>query len=142
MVNDLNGNYQEWLKKAEEDELSVRALVDAKKGSPSTICFLSQQVVEKLLKGLLVFNNRPFPKVHDRLELESLLISIEPEIKNYEKDLDFLSTYYSETRYPGDYPEFTWKNAKEAFDAVEKIKKFVLAKIEKSGSGHTNGSVQ
>lgn len=42
MVNDLNGNYQEWLKKAEEDELSARALVDAKKGSPSTICFLSQ----------------------------------------------------------------------------------------------------
>lgn len=132
MVNDLNGNYEEWLKKAEEDELSAEVLIDAKRGSPSTVCFLSQQIVEKLIKGLLVFNNKPFPKVHDLLELESLLLDVESGIKDYEEELDLLSTYYVETRYPGDYPELTWNDANKAFVSAQKIKKFVLRKIKKS----------
>ena len=132
MPDDPQNNFTEWFKKAEEDELSAEALIGAKKGSASTVCFLSQQAVEKLIKGLLIFHRKSFPKVHDLLELESLLVAVEPQIKEYEKELDLLSTYYIETRYPGDYPDFTWDDAEEAFEAAQKIKKFVIEKIKKA----------
>ena len=71
-----------------------------------------------------------FPKVHDLLELEGLLLIVEPEIENYKKDLDLLSTYYFETRYPGEYPEFTLQEAQVAFGSANKIKEFVLGKTK------------
>ncbi len=127
MLTEQERDYQEWFKKAEEDLISNRAVL--KEGSPSTACFLSQQIVEKYLKGLLIFHNIEFPKVHDLLELEGLLLMVEPEIENYKKDLDLLSTYYFETRYPGEYPEFTPQEAQAAFEAASKIKEFVLKKV-------------
>lgn len=44
--------------------------------------------------------------------------------------LDIFSSYYIETRYPGDFPEFSWRDAEEAFEAAKNIKKFVLEKIK------------
>src|SRR3989338_1166089 len=121
MKNKSKENYKEWMKKAEEDELSANLIV-RENGISATACFLFQQMAEKLLKGLLVFHGKNFPKVHDLLELETLLLKIESDVKNYEKELDLLNTYYIETRYPGDYPEFTPRDAKEASEAAQKIK--------------------
>ncbi len=129
MQNEAKKNYLEWFKKAGDDEISIKAILIGG-GGFSTACFLSQQLAEKYLKGFLVFHSKTFPKVHDLLELETLLLRFEPGIKEYEKELDLLSTYYFETRYPGDYPEFTFEEAKKAFEAALKIKEFVLSKIK------------
>lgn len=129
MLTGQEKDCQEWFKKAEEDLISNQAVL--KEGSPSTACFLSQQIAEKYLKGLLIFHNIEFPKVHDLLELEGLLLSVEPKIENYKKDLDLLSTYYFETRYPGEYPEFTLQESIAAFEAANKIKEFVLERVKK-----------
>jgi len=83
---------------------------------------------KKYLKGLLVFHNRPFPKVHDLIELESLLIPLEKNIQDIHNYVVALNRYYIETRYPGDYPEFTQNEAHEAFDAALRVKKFVVTK--------------
>ena len=120
MPGKASANAEEWFKKAEDDALSVRAIL--KEGAPSTACFLSQQIAEKYLKGLLVFHNKPFPKVHDLIELESLLIPVEKNIKDLHNDLVVLNRNYIETRYPGDYPEFTADEAQEAFEAALRIK--------------------
>lgn len=63
MANDRESNHLNWFGKADEDEISAQAVL--KNGSPSTACFLSQQIAEKYLKALLVFSNKPFPKIHD-----------------------------------------------------------------------------
>ena len=120
-------NYLDWLSKANEDELSIVAIFKGG-GAFSTVCFLAQQMAEKYLKGLIIFNNTSFSKVHDLLELETILLTIEPEIVQYERDLDLLNSYYIETRYPGDYPEFTLKEAQESFEAAKRIKEFALSK--------------
>lgn len=122
--------YLEWFEKADEDELLARAGLK-EKASPSGICFLSQQMAEKYLKGLIVFHNQKFSKVHDLLELEKILIHFEPDIKNYEENMDLLNRYYIETRYPGDYSEFTLEEAKNALEAAQRIKDFVLEKVKK-----------
>lgn len=121
-------NYLDWFQKAQEDGLNAASILKHRDGTPSAACFLSQQMVEKYLKGLLIFHSREFPKVHDLLEIETLLLDVEPEIKKYEEELDMLATYYIETRYPGDYPEFSWQDAKEAYEAAKRIKIFVKEK--------------
>lgn len=64
-------NVSEWFEKAADDELSIRAIL--REGAPSTACFLSQQMAEKYLKGMLVFHGRFSPKVHDLLILNHFL---------------------------------------------------------------------
>lgn len=121
-------SHREWMDKAEEDEISIRAIL--KEGAPSTACFLSQQLAEKCLKGLLVYYKKKFPKVHDLLELETLLIEADKDIKDIHPALEFLNRYYIETRYPGDYPEFFREEAEQAFEFALQVKNYVLNKIQ------------
>lgn len=127
MQNNSEKNYVKWFGKAEEDELSGRAVL--KEGAPSTGCFLAQQMAEKYLKGLLVFYDKDFLKVHDLLELETLLLDTKTEMDEIHHDLQLLNRYYIETRYPGDVPEFTINECRDAFEAALRVKEFVLRKI-------------
>ena len=38
----------------------------------------------------------------------------------------YLRLFYISTRYPGDFPEFYFDDAKKAFEAAMKIKNFVV----------------
>lgn len=122
-------DYLSWFEKAEEDGRTVSFMLKESGGSASTGCFLSQQVAEKYLKGLLVFCGKSFPKIHDLLILETLLLKLAPEIKNLHTDLQILNRFYLETRYPVDYPEFTWNEFEQAFKAATRVKKLVLSMI-------------
>jgi HEPN domain-containing protein len=119
--------YQEWFRKADEDEKSVKAILQH--GSPSTTCFLSQQIAEKYLKGLVVFHNQSFRKIHDLLVLETILLEFAPEVKSLHADLQLLNHYYIETRYPGNFPDFTDSEAADAYEAARRVKDFVLKQI-------------
>lgn len=127
-MNGPNELVNEWLEKAQNDELNANSILTHKDGTPDAVCFLSQQMAEKLLKSLLVFYQIRFPKVHDLTVLVNLLSLKESEITQFNKDLKILNRYYIETRYPGDYPEFSWNDAQEALTVAEKVKSFVLKK--------------
>lgn len=129
MAYDRETEYGRWFEKAHDDELNVASILKHQDGAPNGACFLSQQMAEKYLKGLLIFYGKLPPKVHDLVRLGALIAEFEPEIKNFESELKILSDYYIETRYPGDYPEFHWGDAEEAFQAVQKIKQFVFDRI-------------
>ncbi len=89
-------------------------------------------MAEKLLKALLIFNQQEFQKIHDLVKLGASLQTFYPDIFDFKQDLQKLSQFYIETRYPADYPEFTKKEAQEAFDMAQKIKLFVNSKISQS----------
>ena len=127
----LNSNlkvHEEWIKKAADDELNAKSILTHRDGAPSGVCFLSQQIAEKYLKALLVFHQKPFLKVHDLLDLETRLLETQPDIKTLHQGLVSLNRYYIETRYPGDYPDFSWQDADEAFESALKVKMFVEEK--------------
>lgn len=126
MPDEKANNFRDWLKRAGEDELSINAILKEEAGAPSTACFLSQQMAEKLLKGLLVYHDQEFPKIHDLLALETMIIRIEPRVVGIHEDLRLLNRYYVETRYPGDYPECNFAECKEAFKSALRIKDLVL----------------
>ncbi|MDP3996024.1 MAG: HEPN domain-containing protein [bacterium] len=121
--------HEEWIKKVADDELNAQSILTHRDGAPSGVCFLSQQIAEKYLKALLVFHQKPFLKVHDLLELETRLLEIEPDVKTLHQELVSLNRYYIETRYPGDYPDFSWQDADEAFKAASDIANFVKQRI-------------
>lgn len=132
MRNNSSGSQrfiQEWLDYAHNDELNAKSILTHRDGHPNGTCFLSQQMAEKYLKALVVFFKKHVPRVHDLLELETILMLVQSEVEELHEDLTVLNRYYIATRYPGDYPEFSWKDAKEAYDAALRVKDFVLAKI-------------
>ena len=120
----------EWFSKAHDDELSSKNILDDKRGAPSTVCFLSQQMAEKFLKGYLVYNEKELLKIHDLDKLIKLCEEIDNSFIEIEDRTKNLSDFYISTRYPGDYPEFTWSMAEKAFESADIIKKFVLEKIK------------
>ncbi len=121
-------DYNEWFEKAKEDEDAGKTII--KNGTFfAPACFHFQQMAEKYLKGLLVFYNKGFPKAHDLIQLETLLLDKSPNIKELHNDLKILNRYYIETRYPGDYPQFSKKEAEEALLCVNNVKDFVLEEI-------------
>lgn len=130
MNDEIKTAYDAWLFKAREDELAGLAILKERRVF-APACFHFQQMAEKLLKGMLVFYKKSFPKAHDLVILTGLLEESVPEIKEYRKDIEMLDRYYIETRYPGDYPEFTLMEAEQAYEAAMNIKKFIVGKIKK-----------
>lgn len=116
----------EWFEKGNEDILSAASILKHRDGSPSTVCFLAQQTAEKFLKGALLYFKQDIFKVHDLLQLETKLLARGILTDSIHGDLITLNRYYIETRYPGDYPEFSWKEAREAFEAAEGIRCLIL----------------
>lgn len=117
--------FLEWIGKAEEDLLSLRSLIKHKDGSPSTGCFLAQQAVEKLLKALIVRQGDRLEKIHDLVTLYNKVKTFESWIEEFLDEITVLNRYYIETRYPGDYPEFSWEECQKALNTVIRIKERV-----------------
>ena len=123
-----NKKYTQWLAKAGEDELSLQSDLKHQDGAPSSTCFLAQQMTEKYIKGLLVLKGIPFQKTHDLVELAKLVFSAET-IETIRVDLETLTEFYVETRYPGDFPEFTWQEAENASSLAFRIKELIMKEM-------------
>ena len=116
---------REWFLRAEDDWLSAKDILNDKEGAASTVCFLSQQIVEKYLKGYLVYKGVEFPKIHDLDKLVELCKALDGSFLKIKKEAQELTDFYVAARYPGDYPQFTWENAENAFVSAEKVRNFV-----------------
>lgn len=84
---------KEWFSRANDDELSAKDILTDKEGAASTVCFLSQQMAEKYLKGYLIFQGEEFPKIHDLAKLLRLC---------QKRDFEF-----SKLKLDAQYPKFT-----------------------------------
>lgn len=122
---------KEWIKKATDDELTALSILKHRDAPPNGVCFVSQQMGEKYLKAFLVDRKKWYPKIHTLVRLLEFCMEIDRTFAELNDDSALLDTFYVETRYPGDYPDFSWKEAEQAFAAAVKIKNFVLEKINK-----------
>lgn len=90
----------EWIAKAENDhEMAWRAMKDVI--IPEAACFHAQQCLEKYLKAILQENEIRFERVHDLGLLLMQCSGTVPGIENLRADLNLLSTYAVDARYPG-----------------------------------------
>ncbi len=113
----------EWVIKAENDlKTSVQTLKISKGCPTDTVCFHSQQCVEKYLKAFLVCKGIDFPRTHDIEQLVALLpanIWLKLNIEEQRR----LTTYATVTRYPGDYDPIPLAEARQSVKIARNIRK-------------------
>ena len=121
--------YKNWIKQAEDDLLWAKDSFDD--GHYSGVCFLSQQIVEKALKGYLLFRGRPLRKIHAVLALLENSTETDPTFESVRENVLFVSPMYIKTRYPSyeDIDQFTKEQAEEAYDHAKSVLKFVKEKL-------------
>ncbi|RZB34206.1 MAG: hypothetical protein SRB2_03599 [Desulfobacteraceae bacterium Eth-SRB2] len=119
---------KEWIKKAEKDVGTARreseVQVDA---NWDAVCFHAQQAVEKYLKGLLQESEISFSKTHDLSVLLDLLLPLFPDLSILRDDLEWLSAFAVEFRYPGE--EAVEDDARYALELMDRILSLLTQKI-------------
>lgn len=122
--------YKNWLRKAKDDLNWTKQSLEAKVWYGA--CFTSQQASEKILKAFLIYHKKPLRKIHDVIALLEDCIKINKEFEKIRKAVEVVLPYYVETRYPifEELQKFTQHEGDEAYQAAEKIIKFVEKKVK------------
>ncbi len=102
-----------WQHYAEGDLQQARRILQQPQFLPRHPAWLAQQAAEKALKAALIAAAVAFPRTHD-LALLHRLVPEEWTVKGVAADLERLSEYAVDARYPGDWPEITEEDARDA----------------------------
>jgi HEPN domain-containing protein len=94
------------------------------RGSPylNAIGFHAEQAAERLLKACLVRYQVEFPKTHNLGELLDLVDGPNPGLARSLRGATALNPYAVEVRYPGDLPEMTEADAREAVRLASSVR--------------------
>lgn len=126
----LPSGVQDWLDKANDDELNAESIFKHQDGTASGVCFLAQQMAEKYLKAMILLKQKQLPKIHSLDRLLEICVADDMSLATLKDDAIYLTDFYVETRYPGNYNEFNWQDAKEALTAAKNIKQVCLEIIQ------------
>jgi HEPN domain-containing protein len=121
---------REWLVKADEDfEFASVILAEGKPFSPQ-ICFHFQQAAEKYLKACTILYDLEFRKTHDLTLILKNLLVCNQGFEKFREDVEFLSVFYIDTRYPVHWPvSYSRDEAQKAREAASRIREFVRKAI-------------
>jgi len=121
---------REWIVKAENDLKNAAHTLRLGADCPTdTVCFHSQQCVEKYLKASLVVLEIAFPRTHDIEALIGLLpkhVQIALTIEQQRR----LTEYATTMRYPGPYAPATLSEAKEAVKLARRVRREIRKLLE------------
>lgn len=126
MKSDKINAVNAWFKKAENDLRTAEYTMTMDEPPYDTVCFHAQQCAEKYIKGFLAFHEIDFPKTHSIEDLVLLCKDIAPSLETEIGDIEVLSIYAVETRYPSemDY-EIPKEKASEAIEFAKKVKSVI-----------------
>lgn len=116
-----------WFRKAENDLINAEHTMKMENAPYDTVCFHAQQCAEKYLKGFLTFHEIEFPKTHSLEDLVLLCKQAAPSIESEVGDVEILSSYGVEIRYPDEiYYDVPKEDAEEAVNLAKRVKSVVL----------------
>ena len=121
--------YKEWVNYSEKDYIAAQFLMTAANPPIEIICYHCQQSAEKLLKAFLIKNDIIPSRTHDLNLLVNECNKIENAISILKKECNRLNDFGVNTRYPNNM-ELELEDAKIALKDAEKIKEFILSKID------------
>jgi HEPN domain-containing protein len=110
--------HEAWMAMA-EDDLNF-AKVGLREKFYSQVCFLSQQVIEKVLKGYLVHGGKTYPKTHKLIDLYRLCNA--DFLGPFKNKIKLIDEFYIPTRYPDGVPGSLPERASNETDAKEALK--------------------
>lgn len=120
---------EQWLARANEDFELAEHLVSEDSPYLNSICFHAQQAAEKYLKAFLVHNQAEFPKTHDLVKILDLIATVDKPLAESLRDVKSLSNYGVDIRYPGDLPEISNDDARQAFRLAEKAREAIKSTL-------------
>jgi HEPN domain-containing protein len=125
--NDKLKVVRSWFKKAENDLINAEHTMKMKNPPCDTVCFHSQQCAEKYLKGFLTYYEIEFPKTHSLEDLVLMCKRVNPLIEFEVGDVEILSSYGVEVRYPNElYYDIPKEDARESIILAKKVKSVIL----------------
>jgi HEPN domain-containing protein len=110
-----------WLRKASQDLRGAE--IDRRAEPPflEDVLFHSQQSVEKSLKAFLCWNDQPFRKTHNLIELGEPCAKVDGTLEPLLRKAAVLTEYAWKFRYPGDVEKIETKEADEAMDLARQV---------------------
>ena len=114
---------KQWLKTAESDLAAAKLLLSAGGSFYYIVGFHAQQAAEKYLKAYLTHHQIEFPETHDLKEILALVATKDSRLADSMEEAIILTDYAVEPRYPGDFPDPTMDQAKEALRLAGKLER-------------------
>lgn len=131
MKDDKVNMVKAWFRKAENDLRNAEHTIKMEDPPCDTVCFHTQQCAEKYLKGFLAYYEIDFPKTHSLEDLVLLSKSVAPAIESEVGEVEILSSYGVEVRYPDEvYYDIPLEDAQEAIEIAKRVKAVVLKYLE------------
>ena len=121
--------YKEWVNYSEKDYIAAQFLMTAANPPIEIICYHCQQSAEKLLKAFLIKNDIIPSRTHDLNLLVNECSKIENTISILKRECNRLNDFGVNTRYPNNM-DLELEDAKIALKDAEKIKEYILSKID------------
>jgi HEPN domain-containing protein len=121
-----------WLRYGLEDLKMAEAVTATAGLAPHIGCFHAQQAAEKAIKAILVLLQIRFPFRHDLDELRDL-IPAGWDVVTAHPNLAILSQWATIGRYPGNWPEATDTDARDAARQARAAWETVLDDLERHG---------
>ena len=115
---------QEWLDKADEDRLVVEVLLRTGEELTLPCMFHLQQMLEKLLKALILVQGSNFERTHDLSRLATLASA--EDVEQLLELSETLNLFAVNGRYPGDLPEISVSLARDYRKKACFIRKVLL----------------
>jgi len=121
---------QEWLDKSEEDLRVSEVLLESGQELPLPCMFHLQQMLEKLLKAMIIARQRSIERTHDLDRLADIA-----DVRDIEGLLDLcdvLNQFAVNGRYPGDLPVLSIREAQHYHDVAVALREQLLRRIQGS----------
>ena len=118
-----------WLTKAKVDLRAAEYERTADPPITPDIVFHAQQLVEKSLKTLLSWNDTPFRKTHNLVELGEQCTKIDNTLEDLLQRAAVLTEYAWKFRYPGEPEEPTSLEADEALALAKEVYEAILERL-------------
>lgn len=115
------------IRSADDDLLTIDSVMAASRVPWGIVCYHSQQAGEKLLKALLVFQDRTPQRIHDLGALLTSCRGVDPEAAVSADDCDLLSDYAVTARYPEDVPPAA-EEPRAAVTAARRVQAAILSR--------------
>jgi HEPN domain-containing protein len=121
---------QEGLVRAEHDLRVAEYLLTMPDPPPESVGFHAQQCAEKALKGFLTLHQVPFERRHDLNYLIDLCTPLDRAFEQFRAEVDELTPYAVEFRYPDALPLVPLELAQAAVGTAGRVYAFVLARLK------------
>jgi HEPN domain-containing protein len=121
-----------WLRFAHDDLKTAELAASSLDLAPHVGCFHAQQACEKAIKAILVFLQIPFPFRHDLDGLRNL-VPVGWDILTAHPRLGTLTDWATVGRYPGNWPEATDTDARDAARQARAVWETVLNDLDRHG---------